>query len=255
MEMLFNQHLFWKLLMNPVINFHTMVHLLCGLFPSSHYNTLWNLAAHTKRNPCHHVQSADITTLLEKSYVSTLSFILHHQEMPSFAKPLLMLNWLKCIQQSWNLSARKCMLIYTVSAGKGSSELKNEFPLHTQAEHCGTMTERLSWWMKSKVVARVMSCFKAPDGGQRTPVSWIWIRWMKRFCWSECQSLNSVELLLSIPRLTLIHFEKLALAEFVKNRRMIHFQCFCRHDRNLTFSSCAETAILPQKAEHIKKNI
>lgn len=112
-----------------------------------------------------------------------------------------------------------CMLTYTVSAGKCSPKLKSEFPLHTHAEHCRTMTKHLSWYMKSTVEELVMSFFKAAEVVKALQCAEFgsvleMTRWIRRgFVDLNASLLTEKSYFLSILGLTLIHSLWLSLSE------------------------------------------
>lgn len=138
----------------------------------------WDL--NTKLIPCHHIR-----------------FL--HQKKNITARPLFIVQQPKCIQQSQHLGACKYMPLYCLS-GKRQPKLKNEFPLHTHAEHYRTKAKHLS-----SAVDLAHRFFRASEGGHRTPVRCIWISA------GEDKSARK-ETLLSILSLPLTRSEKFTLA-------------------------------------------
>lgn len=138
-------------------------------------NTLWFLAAHTKKNPCHHVaQSADIATLLSTRFLSwacTKHIVAWTQRGSLCKHPVLYStsseNAIICqnftrVELTELYSAVTSLDIYAQQE-KAVLSWRVEFPLHTHAEHCGTMTKYLSWYTKGIFLELVIPFFKAAE--------------------------------------------------------------------------------------------
>lgn len=134
------------------------------------YNTLWKLF--TQRNPC--------PPCIHPGLYSAAS-----------GNAIICQTFHSC-WTDWSAVSSLEILVHAdlFPAGRGWSELKIEGPLRIQVEHCGTMTKHLSGWPNSKAVEWVMPSFKAPDVGQRAPVSWVRISRRSQDKWRGCVDLN-----------------------------------------------------------------
>lgn len=115
---------------------HLMVHLLCRLSKLLMFRG--------------NVTSCEVVG--SKHYIDSLSSHPFSASVKNItSRPLFIVKRLKCTQQSQHLGACKYMPLYCLS-GKRQPKLKNEFPLHTHAEHCRTKTKHLSSYIMSTAV-------------------------------------------------------------------------------------------------------